>query len=92
MGLHEPIDCRVETFVGLFDQVAPESGRNEIIVDCVGLEGGGIRRFRQVLANALHGRDEFLTGLVRIGGSPWAGGGRSELQAEQEERQGSRRF
>ncbi len=75
MGLHELIDCRVQTLVGLFDQIAPESGRNEIAVDCVGLERAGIRRFRQVQANALHGRDEFLTGAVRIGGGGRGAGG-----------------
>ena len=80
MRLQERVDRRVQgSIVGLFDQIAAEPRRNDIVVYCVGFERGRIRRFRKIQANPLHGRYERLTGAVRIGGGrPRGAGGSGE--------------
>ena len=73
---------------GCLGEVAPQSRRHQIVVDGVGLERGGIRRFRQIQANALHGRHEGLAGELRIGGGrPGCAGGADPLPVESQ-RQG----
>ena len=39
--------------------VAAQTGSDEIVVDDVGGKSGGVRRLRDTLADALHGRPEF---------------------------------
>ena len=70
MRLQKCIDRRIQIIVGLLGQIAPQPRRDQIVVDGIGLERRGIRRVRQVQANALHGRDEGLSSTLQLIGRP----------------------
>jgi len=56
-------------------------------MDCIGHERRGIRRIGHVQADALHGRDELLADIVRLGRGQrfggWGSGGSGELQTDE---------
>jgi hypothetical protein len=89
MAAQKPVYYGVQGIVGFFHQIAPESRHHQIIVDCIGLERGGVRWLRQIQANALHGFDERLPQAVQIARRSARGiRGSGELCTEQGEKRG----
>jgi hypothetical protein len=64
--LQEGINRCVQIIAGSYGQIAPQSRRDQIIVDDIGFERRGILYVRQVQANPLHGRDESLSSILQF--------------------------